>query len=228
MFKENYKKYLAELIGTCALVAVGCGAAVLAGPAAGLLGVVLAFGLTVTFMAYSVGQISGGHFNPAVTLAAWINKRIDGKNACFYVLSQIVGGLLGGLILFLIVKLFGVEPAGNMAANYRATVLDGGNAIVLTLLIELVATAIFTFVIMGITSKRENGNIAGIVIGLTLAILLLITGPVTNGSLNPARSLGVAFFDTTNLKDIWMFIVAPLAGGALGGVGAKFLFKQEQ
>lgn len=229
MFKENYKKYLAEFIGTAALVLVGCGV-VAFWQGNDALAVVLAFGLTVTMMAYSVGQISGGHFNPAVTLAAWINKRVDGKNACFYVLSQILGGLTGGLLLFLLLTLTGVDSAifgAQMGINTVPVVADGGSGIVLALLVEILATFLFTLVIIGVTNKKENGKIAGIVIGLALAILLALAGPITGGSLNPARSIGVAFFDTTNIADIWVFIVAPIAGGALGGLLGKVLFKPE-
>lgn len=224
--QELWKKAVAECIGTFVLVFVACGVAGATGgdPVA----TSLAFGLVIVAMAYSVGRISGCHVNPAVSLGCLLTKRMSVKEFCTYVISQIVGGALGGILVFGIFRMANVRPAGN-ACNYAVgyNAINGltTGGIVAALIAEAVLTCIFVYVILNVTDEKAGtGKIAGIVIGLTLTLVHLIGINMTGTSVNPARSLATAIADaiynngTEALKQVWIFIVAPLIGAALAAV----------
>jgi len=214
----------AECIGTFWLVFGGCGSAVLAAgvPDVGIgwLGVSLAFGLTVLTMAYAVGRISGGHFNPAVSLGLMIAGKFEAKDLVPYWIAQVVGAVLGAVVLYIIVS---GSPdftgAGGFASNGYGEASPAGYSMTSALVIEVVLTALFIFIILATTAKSANFRFAPIAIGLALTLIHLISIPVTNTSVNPARSTGVALFaDGPALAQLWLFWVAPLIGGALGAV----------
>ncbi|SFK66246.1 aquaporin Z [Shimia haliotis] len=214
----------AECIGTFWLVFGGCGSAVLAAgvPDVGIgwLGVSLAFGLTVLTMAYAVGRISGGHFNPAVSLGLMIAGKFEAKDLVPYWIAQVVGAVLGAVVLYIIVSgspdFTGV---GGFASNGYGEASPAGYSMTSALVIEVVLTALFIFIILATTAKSANFRFAPIAIGLALTLIHLISIPVTNTSVNPARSTGVALFaDGPALAQLWLFWVAPLIGGALGAV----------
>ncbi len=210
---EGFKKYIAEFIGTCVLVFAACGTAVAVGcngavGDAAYLMTALAFGLVIVAMAYSIGNISGCHINPAVTLAVWINKGISGKDAIFYVISQVLGGAFGALLLGLV---------AGFDTSFGANGLYEDN-VGISLLVEVLLTFIFVLAILGVTSKKEFSNVAGLVIGLSLTLVHIFGIHFTGTSVNPARSLASALFNTAALPDVWVFIVGPLAGGALAAL----------
>ena len=214
-------KLSAEFFGTFWLVFGGCGSAVLAAGfpdlGIGFVGVSFAFGLTVLTMAYAVGHISGGHFNPAVTLGLAVAGRISWSNLPGYWAAQVLGGLAGAFVLYLIAQGAPGWTAGGFASNGYGTLSPGGYGLVSALLIEVVLTAGFLIIILGATSPRAPMGFAPIAIGLGLTLIHLISIPVTNTSVNPARSTAVAFFaDTGAVGQLWLFWVAPLAGAALG------------
>lgn len=221
-------KLLAEFFGTFWLVFAGCGSAVLAAnfPDAannslgiGLLGVSLAFGLTVLTMAYAVGHISGGHFNPAVTLGLVAGGRFQAKDAAGYIAAQVIGGIVAGAVLYFIASGKPGFVAGGFASNGYADLSPGKYGLAAAFVMEVVMTAIFLFVIMGATHKDAAPGFAPIAIGLCLTLIHLVSIPVTNTSVNPARSLGVALFaDTAALSQVWLFWVAPIIGGVLGAL----------
>ena len=221
-------KLLAEFFGTFWLVFAGCGSAVLAAnfPDAannslgiGLLGVSLAFGLTVLTMAYAVGHISGGHFNPAVTLGLVAGGRFQAKDAAGYIAAQVIGGIVAGAVLYFIASGKPGFVAGGFASNGYADLSPGKYGLASAFVMEVVMTAIFLFVIMGATHKDAAAGFAPIAIGLCLTLIHLVSIPVTNTSVNPARSLGVALFaDTAALSQVWLFWVAPIIGGVLGAL----------
>ena len=214
-------KLSAEFFGTFWLVFGGCGSAVLAAGfpdlGIGFVGVSFAFGLTVLTMAYAVGHISGGHFNPAVTLGLAVAGRISWSNLPGYWAAQVLGGLAGAYVLYLIAQGAPGWTAGGFASNGYGTLSPGGYGLMSALLIEVVLTAGFLIIILGATSPRAPMGFAPIAIGLGLTLIHLISIPVTNTSVNPARSTAVAFFaDTGAVGQLWFFWVAPLAGAALG------------
>ena len=215
------KKYIAEFIGTLVLVTLGCGTAMLVGCDAaaggGYILTALAFGLVIVAMAYSIGNISGCHINPAVSLAMLIRKQLTGKDFIGYVIAQILGAIVGALLLKLIFGLGGVEDmTGGLGSNGLAGV--NGSAIA-GLIVEIVLTCIFVLAIVGVTSKVENGAVAGIVIGLTLTLVHILGIGLTGTSVNPARSIGPAIFAGGDaLSSLWVFIVGPLVGGALAAL----------
>ncbi|NNG81028.1 aquaporin Z [Acinetobacter sp. ANC 5378] len=215
-------KYLAELIGTFWLVFGGCGSAVLAAAfpdlGIGFAGVALAFGLTVLTGAYALGHISGGHFNPAVSIGLWFGGRFDAKDLIPYIISQVIGATLAALVLYVIVQGHaGFVGTGGFASNGFGELSPGKYSMTSALIIEVVLTAIFLIVIMGATDKRAPVGFAPIAIGLALTLIHLISIPVTNTSVNPARSTGVAFFaETAALSQLWLFWVAPIFGAILG------------
>ncbi|WP_112874896.1 aquaporin Z [Paracoccus endophyticus] len=214
-------KLSAEFFGTFWLVFGGCGSAVLAAGfpdlGIGFVGVSFAFGLTVLTMAYAVGHISGGHFNPAVTLGLAVAGRISWSNLPGYWAAQVLGGLAGAFVLYLIAQGAPGWTAGGFASNGYGTLSPGGYGLMSALLIEVVLTAGFLIIILGATSPRAPMGFAPIAIGLGLTLIHLISIPVTNTSVNPARSTAVAFFaDTGAVGQLWLFWVAPLAGAALG------------
>jgi len=217
------KKVVAEFFGTFWLVFGGCGSAVLAaafpGLGIGFLGVALAFGLTVVTMAYAVGHISGGHFNPAVTVGLFAGGRIPASSVLPYIVAQVVGGIVASTVLYLIASgKAGFTLSAGFAANGYGDHSPGGYPLLSALISEVVLTFMFLFVIMGTTSSKAPPGFAPLAIGLTLTLIHLISIPVTNTSVNPARSTGPALFvGGWALQQLWLFWVAPLIGGALGG-----------
>jgi aquaporin Z len=204
------------------LVLFGCGAAVFAGASLGVLGIAFAFGLVIVAMAYAIGPISGCHINPAVSLAMLINKRINKKEFGCYVTAQIIGGILGALLLFCFLKLGGYGTA-NMGQNFFGNFEWYG-----AFLIEVVLTFVFVVTIMAVTGKKGNASNAGLVIGLTLVLVHILGTALTGTSVNPARSLGPALFvGGEALKEVWVFLLAPLAGGALAAFYSKKFLKSE-
>ena len=218
------KRLAAEFLGTFWLVLGGCGSAVLAAafPSLGIgfTGVSLAFGLTVLTMAYAVGHVSGGHFNPAVSLGLVVGGRFAAKDLLGYVIAQVLGGIAAGGVLYLIASgKAGFDVAGGFASNGFAEHSPGGYSLQAALVCEIVLTAFFLIVILGATDGRAPAGFAPIAIGLCLTLIHLISIPVTNTSVNPARSTGVALFvGGWAVQQLWLFWIAPLVGAALGGV----------
>ena len=212
------KKYIAEIIGTMVLVFMGCGSAVVLGAATGVghLAVALAFGLSIVAMAYVIGNVSGCHINPAVSLGVFLDKRITFTEFCGYVIAQIIGGIAGAAKLFALVKIGGLtDLTGGLGSNGLANAggIFGG------LYTEIILTFIFVLVILGVTADKNKGAVAGIVIGLTLTFVHLLGIPITGTSVNPARSIGPALFaGGAALKDLWVFIVGPFIGSALAAL----------
>jgi len=229
------KKLIAEFLGTFWLVFGGCGSAVLAAAfggtdsnlGLGFVGVSFAFGLTVLTMAYTIGHISGCHLNPAVTVGLVLGKRHPANEAVPYIVAQTVGAIAAGGVLYVIATgKAGVDVSG-FASNGYGDLSPGGYSLVAALLTEVVLTFFFLFIIMGSTDARAPAGFAPIAIGLGLTLIHLISIPVTNTSVNPARSTGVALFaETAALSQLWLFWVAPLIGGALGGVVYNSLFSK--
>lgn len=224
------KSYLAEFIGTFWLVAGGCGSALLSAAfpdvGIGLLGVSLAFGLTVLTIAYALGPVSGAHLNPAVTIGLVAAGKFDAKQALPYILAQVLGGLLAACFLYIVVTGNGAS-IGDFAANgYRAH-SPGKYGIKAAIATEFVMTAMFLFIILGATAKRAAPGFAGIAIGLGLTLIHLISIPVTNTSVNPARSISQAVFvGGWAMEQLWLFIVVPIAGAAVAGLLYKYLFDE--
>jgi aquaporin Z len=235
------KKLAAEFLGTFWLVLGGCGSAVLAAKfggdgnplGIGLLGVSLAFGLTVLTGAYAFGHVSGGHFNPAVSFGLWAGGRFPAKQLVPYVIAQVVGGIAAGFILLQIAMGtagFTIDPAaaGAFASNGYDALSPGGYSVAAGFLTEVVLTAFFLIVIMGATHKRAPAGFAPIAIGLALTLIHLISIPVTNTSVNPARSTGVALFAGPGaLSQLWLFWLAPILGGLIGGMLYGWLGRDE-
>lgn len=227
-------KLAAEAFGTFWLVLGGCGSAVLAAGfpdvGIGLMGVSFAFGLTVLTMAYAVGGISGGHFNPAVSLGLAVAGKFEWKEFFPYVMAQAVGGALGALILYLIATgKADSSGVGGFASNGFGEHSPGGFSLMAALITEVVMTAFFLIIILGATSKMAPAGFAPIAIGLGLTLIHLISIPVTNTSVNPARSTAVALFaDGWALQQLWLFWLAPLAGAALGAILWKTLLSGEE
>jgi aquaporin Z len=220
------RKIAAEVVGTFVLVLGGCGSAVLAGQAIGAHGVALAFGLTVLVMAFAVGPISGAHFNPAVTVGLVIGKRFEAKDAPYYIVAQVVGAIIAAAVLYVIASgLDGFDASDGFAANGYDDHSPEGYSLVACLVAEIVLTAVFLVVIVGATSKSASATFAPIAIGLALTLIHLISIPVTNTSVNPARSTGVALFvgESWAITQLWMFWVAPIVGGAAGALVWRYL-----
>ena len=222
---ELSKKLGAEFFGTFWLVLGGCGSAILAAAfpkvGIGLLGVSLAFGLTVLTMVYAVGGISGGHFNPAVSFGLWAGKRFPGKELLPYIIAQVLGAILAAAVLYFIASgKAGFElTAGSLASNGYGEHSPGGYSYLAALVTEIVMTFMFLLIILGATDKRAPKGFAGIAIGLALTLIHLISIPVTNTSVNPARSTGPALFEGgIALKQLWFFWVMPIIGAILAGI----------
>lgn len=225
-------KYLAEVIGTFWLVLGGCGSAVLAAgiPDLGIafVGVSLAFGLTVVTMAYAIGHISGCHLNPAVTIGLWAGGRHETKDVVPYIVAQVIGGIIAGGVLYVIATGKAGADIGGFATNGYGDYSPDGYSMTAALVTEIVLTAVFLFVIMGATDSRAPAGFAPLAIGLCLTLIHLISIPVTNTSVNPARSTGVAVFvGDYALSQLWLFWVAPIIGGIIGAVVYKAVAGKE-
>ena len=234
---DSFKKYLAEFIGTCVLVTIACGVAVVLGcdTSAGYVGTALAFGLVIVAMAYSIGNISGCHINPAVSLAMLISKKMSAKDFLGYVIAQILGAIVGAILIGLICGSFSSNSAtfGSFGQNMAQPILVGafgeGGALGVTLVVEIVLPFVFVLAVMGVTSKTDNKAVVGVVIGLSLTLVHLLGIGLTGTSVNPARSLGPAIMalvkegNTAAIEQIWIFIVGPLAGASLAAVVYNFL-----
>ena len=216
------KKYLSEMIGTMVLVLMGCGAAVFAGSApetlqtgVGTLGVALAFGLSVVAMAYTIGGVSGCHINPAITFGVWLSGRMSGKDAAMYMLFQVFGAIIGSALLYALASTGDTAGVTMTGANSF-----GEDEMFQAFLAEMIFTFIFVLVVLGATDpKKGAGNLAGLAIGLTLVLVHIVCIPITGTSVNPARSIGPALFEGGQaLSQLWLFIVAPLAGAAISAI----------
>jgi aquaporin Z len=222
-------RYAAELFGTFWLVLGGCGSAVLAAAfpdvGIGLLGVSLAFGLTVLTMAFAIGHISGCHLNPAVSIGLWAGGRFPAKDLLPYIVAQVIGGILAGGVLYLIASgKAGFDVAAGFASNGYGEHSPGGYSLQAAAIAEVVMTMAFLVVILGATDKRAPQGFAPIAIGLCLTLIHLISIPVTNTSVNPARSTGVAVFvGGWATAQLWLFWVAPIVGGVLGAAIYRFI-----
>ena len=223
------KKLVAEFIGTLWLVLGGCGSAVLAAAfpdlGIGFAGVALAFGLTVVTMAYAIGHISGCHLNPAVSIGLWIGGRFDKKELIPYIVAQVLGGIAGAGILYLIASgKDGFSLTGGFAANGYGEHSPGGYSMVAALVTEIVMTFMFLIVILGATHSKAPKGFAGLAIGLAVTLIHLISIPVTNTSVNPARSTSQALFvGDWAVGQLWLFWVAPIVGAILAGLVYKYL-----
>jgi aquaporin Z len=223
-------KNLAEFIGTFWLVLGGCGSALLSAAfpevGIGLVGVSLAFGLTVLTIAYAFGHISGAHLNPAVTIGLWMGGRIEAKEILPYVVSQVLGGIVAASVLYVIVTGNG-NGIGTFAANGYGDHSPGNYSMLAAIVTEFVMTFMFLLIILGATDKNAPKGFAGIAIGLALTLIHLISIPVTNTSVNPARSISQAIFvGDWALAQLWLFIIIPIAGAALAGIVYK-IFRTE-
>ncbi|MDF2085584.1 MULTISPECIES: aquaporin [Bacillus cereus group] len=222
----NYvKKGIAELIGTFVLVLFGTGTAVLGGGIEGIgtLGIAMAFGLSIVAMAYSIGTISGCHVNPAVSIAMFVNKRMNAMELSYYLLAQVLGGLLGTATLVTILK------SSNMSLDNFGQNAFGNLGLSGSFLVEFVLTFVFILVIIAVTGKKGNAQLAGLVIGFTLVLVHLLGIPLTGTSVNPARSLTPALFAGGEaVSQLWVFIVAPILGGIVAAIVGKFVLNTEK
>lgn len=228
------KKYVAEFIGTMVLTLFGCGSAALSGGIEGVLGVLgiaMAFGLSIVAMAYAIGDVSGCHINPAVSLGVFLNKGMSAKDFGCYVLAQVLGGLAGAGILAGIISCMslgtvaevGLGTNGYGEASYVGLNMAGA------LIVEIILTFVFVLTILGVTAKAKTGTVAGLVIGLTLAFVHILGIPLTGTSVNPARSIGPAIFaGGTALAQVWVFIVGPLIGAALAAYVYRMVCRTEE
>ena len=223
------KKLVAEALGTAWLVIGGCGTAILAAPhVGGALGVALAFGLTVVTMAYAIGHISGCHLNPAVSVGLFMAKRFPGKELGPYIVAQIAGAIAGAAVIALIVKTGHADAKlGGFAANGFGAKSPDEYKMIAALVTEAVMTFFFLFIILGATSPKAPAGFAPLAIGLALTLIHLISIPVTNTSVNPARSISQAVFATDYLSQLWLFIIGPVVGGALAGLVYPWLTSED-
>jgi aquaporin Z len=227
------KRYVAESIGTFWLVLGGCGSAVLAGAfpelGIGFLGVSLAFGLTVLTMAYAIGHISGCHLNPAVSIGLWAGGRFPAKDLLPYIVAQVVGAVVAGGVLYLIASgKAGFDVSKGFGANGYGAHSIGNYSLMAGLVTEVVMTALFLVVILGATDKRAPAGLAPVAIGLCLTLIHLISIPVTQTSVNPARSTGVAVYvGGWALEQLWLFWVAPIVGALLGAITYRYISSED-
>lgn len=227
---DGMKKYVAELIGTFALVLIGCGSAVIAGEYIGFLGISFAFGLTVLVMVYAIGNISGCHINPAITVAMLVAGKMKSKDAMAYIIVQCIGAIIAAGVLFVIAS--GQADyslaANGLGQNGYGTLSPGGYSLVACFIAEIVLTGLFLFVIFGSTSKDAPKGFAGVSIGFSLILIHLVGIPITGTSVNPARSLGPAIFvGGETLSQLWLFWVAPAIGGILAAIVWKYIFEKK-
>ena len=225
------KRYVCELIGTMVLVLFGCGSAAIAGSVLGNLGIALAFGLSIVAMAYVIGDISGCHINPAVSIGMWIDGRMELKDLIMYIIFQCIGAIIGIAIL---AALINTAPSlgGYMATGLGQNGFDAASSVGINLygalITEIILTFVFVFTVLGVTRSEKTSVIAGIVIGLTLAFVHIMGIPLTGTSVNPARSLAPALFmGGVALQQVWVFIVAPAIGGIIAGLAHKSLYDGE-
>ena len=233
MDRDMQRRLVAEFFGTFWLVFGGCGSAVLAAgfPALGIgfLGVSAAFGLTVLTMAYAVGHVSGGHFNPAVTLGLWAAGRCANKHVAPYIVIQVIGAIVAAAALWVIASGKPDWVAGGFASNGYGALSPGKYGLAACFLTELLATFFFLFIIIGTTSKGAATGFAGIPIGLALTLIHLVTIPVTNTSVNPARSTGPALFaGGAYLGELWLFWLAPILGAVVAGLLTRWMYEDEE
>lgn len=222
------KKLIAEFIGTLWLVLGGCGSAVLAAAypelGIGFVGVAIAFGLTVLTMAYAIGHISGCHLNPAVSIGLWVGGRFDKKDLLPYIVAQILGAIVGASILYIIASGKAGFEIGGFASNGYAEHSPGGYTMLAAFVTELVMTFMFLIIILGATHSQASKGFAGLAIGLGLTLIHLISIPVTNTSVNPARSISQALFaGAWAIDQLWLFILAPIIGAVLAGLVYKII-----
>jgi aquaporin Z len=233
MGSDLSRRVIAEFFGTFWLVFGGCGAAVLAaaypGLGIGFVGVAFAFGLTVLTMAYAVGHISGGHFNPAVTLGLWASGRCANKHVVPYVVAQVIAGILAAGVLYLIASGKPGWIPGGFASNGYGDLSPGKYSLGACFLIEFIMTFFFLFIIIGTTSKGAATGFAGIPIGLGLTLIHLVSIPVTNTSVNPARSTGPALFaGGAAIDQLWLFWLAPIAGAIVAGLLTRWMYEHSE
>lgn len=225
------KRYIAELIGTMVLVLFGCGSAAIAGQVLGNFGIAMAFGLSIVAMAYVIGDISGCHINPAVSIGMWIDSRMDAKDLIMYIVFQCIGAIIGIAILAVIINsapsLGGYSLTG-LGQNGFGSASSVGLDVVGAILVEIILTFVFVFTVLGVTKKTENGIVAGLVIGLTLTLVHIMGIPLTGTSVNPARSLAPALFlGGQALQQVWVFILAPVIGAVIAGLLYKGLTEED-
>lgn len=219
------KKYSAELLGTFVLTLFGCGSAAVAGATLGTLGIACAFGLSIVAMAYAIGNVSGCHINPAVSLGVWMCGKMSGKDFFGYVVAQFIGATLAALVLAAIINM--TSLGGTAATGLGANGFGAASAVGLSqcgaLIVEIILTAVFVLAVLGATDGEKTSVIAGLVIGLTLIFVHIMGIPLTGTSVNPARSFGPAVvLGGTALCQLWVFIVAPLAGAVIAALLFKF------
>ena len=225
---KDMKKYLAELLGTFVLVFMGTGSAVVAGKYIGFLGISLAFGISVLVMVYAIGQISGCHINPAITIAMLVNRKISAKDAVIYIIVQCIGAIIASaLLLTIMTGLPGYDLATNgIGQNGYGSASPAGFSLASGFIAEVILTFIFLIVIFGATSRNAPAGFAGISIGFALAMIHMVGIPITGTSVNPARSIGPALIaGGTALSQLWVFIVAPVIGAVIAAVVWKYLFE---
>ena len=223
---KTCQKFFAEFIGTFILVLGGCGTAIFAAQHVGILGVALAFGLTIVAAAYGIGHISGAHLNPAVSLGLWASGRMQAKELLPYICAQVAGAVVAATVIFAIT---GFDASGGFAANGYCNLSPDGYGMWAALATEVVLTFVFLLVILGATDKSAPSGFAGLAIGLTLTLIHLISIPITNTSVNPARSISQAIFAGGEyMGQLWLFIVAPIVGAILAGMAYKCICTKKE
>ena len=226
------KRYIAELIGTMVLVLFGCGSAAVAGTVLGNLGIAMAFGLSIVAMAYVIGDVSGCHINPAVSIGMWIDGRMETKDLIMYIVFQCIGAIIGIALLAAIINSapsLGGYAVTGLGQNGFGPASSVGLNVTGAIIVEIILTFVFVFTVLGVTKKAENATIAGIVIGLTLAFVHIMGIPLTGTSVNPARSLAPALFlGGQALQQVWVFILAPVVGSVIAGLLYKGLSSQDE
>lgn len=225
------KRYISELIGTMVLVLFGCGSAAIAGSMLGNVGIALAFGLSIVAMAYVIGDLSGCHINPAVSIGMWIDGRLETKDLVMYIVFQCIGAIIGIGLLAVIINsapTLGGYTATGLGQNGFGAASSVGLNVTGAIIVEIILTFVFVFTVLGVTKKAENGAVAGIVIGLTLAFVHIMGIPLTGTSVNPARSIAPALFiGGQALQQVWVFIVAPIIGAIIAGTLFKGLTSED-
>ena len=225
------KRYISELLGTMVLVLFGCGSAAIAGSILGTFGIAMAFGLSIIAMAYVIGDISGCHINPAVSIGMWIDGRLDSKDLLAYIVFQCIGAIIGIALLVVIINCIpslGGYAATGLGQNGFDSASSVGINVIGAIIVEIIMTFVFVFTFLGVTKRAENIAVSGIVIGLTLALVYLIGIPLTGASVNPARSLAPALFlGGQALEQVWVFILAPVVGAVFAGITYKSLTAED-